>query len=464
MKFSKIFIFILSFLSITEFSFSQTGWSLQANPIPSSTTNDLGKVQFVSATEGWISGQNGNLLHTTNGGAVWNIVTPFPNDTVISASDPAVSMSWVNQTHGWKINWFGSSFGDAHGAVIHKTTDGGQTWTKNILTTNIGDAGFQIQFVDELNGRVLIINFLNGTAQFLKTTDGGNNWTPFTGAGIFYFVDVNNGWSYSGSGAQGANPPFNIYHTTNGGTDWNKQFSDTLPGNFHSMQFIDLNNGWIVGDSSKVLKTTDGGLTWTGVNTGINHLSQSKCVFFLNTNVGWIGTNDGDITNSPAREVLHTTNGGASWEKQNIQNTEGIFSIFFWDEDNGWFTADNCVQNCNGPDSLKIWQGVVANTTNGGVTSVEENKYLPSQFSLSNNYPNPFNPSTVISYSIPSASNLKLTIYNTLGQTVRVLENGYKNAGNYSITFSASELPSGIYFYRLEAGQFSQIKKMILLK
>ncbi|MDR3667561.1 MAG: YCF48-related protein [Ignavibacteriaceae bacterium] len=465
MKISVIFLLILMFMTITGISYTQIGWLSQINPIAPSTTNDLGKVQFVSATEGWIAASDGNLLHTTNAGAVWNIVTPFPNDTVNSSSDPANSMSWVNQTHGWKINWFGTSFGDAHGAVIHRTTDGGQTWTKNVLTTTLGDVGFQIQFVDELNGRVLIFNFLTGAAQFLKTTDGGVSWTPFNGAGIFYFVDVNNGWSYSGSGAQGANPPYNIYHTTNGGTNWNKQFSDSLLGTYNTIQFSDLNNGWIVGDNSKVLKTTNAGTTWTRViNTGIDPLSESKCVFFLNANTGWIGTNDGNINDNPIREVLYTTNGGANWTKQNIQNTEGIFSIFFWDNNNGWFTADNCVQNCNGPDSLKTWQGVVAHTTNGGVTGVTDKKYEPSQYALFDNYPNPFNPSTIISYSIPSASIVKLVVFNSLGQTVRILENGFKNAGNYSISFSANELPSGIYFYRLEAGQFSQIKKMNLLK
>jgi Secretion system C-terminal sorting domain len=85
-------------------------------------------------------------------------------------------------------------------------------------------------------------------------------------------------------------------------------------------------------------------------------------------------------------------------------------------------------------------------------------------FRLQQNYPNPFNPNTLISYSIPSASNIKLIVYNTLGQKVKDLENGFKNAGNYSVNFNASDLPSGIYFYKLEAGQFSQVKKMILLK
>jgi hypothetical protein len=91
-------------------------------------------------------------------------------------------------------------------------------------------------------------------------------------------------------------------------------------------------------------------------------------------------------------------------------------------------------------------------------------KYIPSKYSLRQNYPNPFNPTTVISYSLPSSSNVKLIVYNTLGQSIKTLESGYKTAGNYSINFNASDLPSGIYFYKLEAGSFSQIKKMTLIK
>jgi hypothetical protein len=95
---------------------------------------------------------------------------------------------------------------------------------------------------------------------------------------------------------------------------------------------------------------------------------------------------------------------------------------------------------------------------------LEVNFNSPQKYSLAQNYPNPFNPSTVISYSLPSSTNVKLIVYNTLGQNVRILENGFKNAGKYSINFDASHLPSGIYFYKLEAGGFSQINKMILLK
>jgi flagellar hook assembly protein FlgD len=65
---------------------------------------------------------------------------------------------------------------------------------------------------------------------------------------------------------------------------------------------------------------------------------------------------------------------------------------------------------------------------------------------------------------LPSASNVKLIVYNSLGQIIKTLESGYKSAGHYSINFNASYLPSGIYFYKIEAGQYSQIKKMILIK
>ena len=94
----------------------------------------------------------------------------------------------------------------------------------------------------------------------------------------------------------------------------------------------------------------------------------------------------------------------------------------------------------------------------------EVNFAAPSVFTLNQNYPNPFNPSTMISYSIPNASNVKLSVYNAIGQVVSVLENGFKEAGIYNVSFNASNLNSGLYFYKIEAGQFSQTRKMMLVK
>jgi hypothetical protein len=96
------------------------------------------------------------------------------------------------------------------------------------------------------------------------------------------------------------------------------------------------------------------------------------------------------------------------------------------------------------------------------VIEVEVN--IPAEFSLLQNYPNPFNPSTTIEYQIPSDGFVSLTIYNTIGQEVSTLLNENQSAGKYSITFEADKLPSGLYFYKLNSGEFSSTKKMLLLK
>jgi len=96
---------------------------------------------------------------------------------------------------------------------------------------------------------------------------------------------------------------------------------------------------------------------------------------------------------------------------------------------------------------------------------VEENfNSIPVNFELSQNYPNPFNPNTTIKFSLPEAANIKLTVYNILGQQVSELVNDYKAAGSYLVNWNAENLSSGIYIYRLESGNFSISKKMTLLK
>lgn len=89
---------------------------------------------------------------------------------------------------------------------------------------------------------------------------------------------------------------------------------------------------------------------------------------------------------------------------------------------------------------------------------------IPSEYSLQQNYPNPFNPATTIKFSIPSASNVKLVVYDAAGQVVNVLVNAELAAGNYNYSFNAYNLASGVYFYKLEAGEFSSVKKMLLVK
>ncbi len=98
------------------------------------------------------------------------------------------------------------------------------------------------------------------------------------------------------------------------------------------------------------------------------------------------------------------------------------------------------------------------------ITAVTTTTTVPVKYALNQNYPNPFNPTTRISFSVPNRVKVTLIIYNVLGQEIATLVNSIYNAGTYSIDFNASRLSSGLYFYRIQAGEFSSTKKMILMK
>jgi hypothetical protein len=98
------------------------------------------------------------------------------------------------------------------------------------------------------------------------------------------------------------------------------------------------------------------------------------------------------------------------------------------------------------------------------VTSVTTTSQNPGIFSLEQNYPNPFNPSTTIDFSVPKASTVKLTVYNLLGQKIATLVDKFMEAGAYAVTFDAARCASGVYFYRLEAGNIISQKKMLLVR
>jgi len=88
----------------------------------------------------------------------------------------------------------------------------------------------------------------------------------------------------------------------------------------------------------------------------------------------------------------------------------------------------------------------------------------PDVFVLYQNYPNPFNPSTILSYNLKTDAEVKLTVYNLVGQVVQVVVDGYQTAGYKEITFDAQDLPAGIYLYKLQVGEYSSVKRMTLVK
>ena len=113
---------------------------------------------------------------------------------------------------------------------------------------------------------------------------------------------------------------------------------------------------------------------------------------------------------------------------------------------------------------MKLIFSCVANSDSAYVDVEFENNNTPSTYSLTQNYPNPFNPTTTISFSLPEQSNVKVVIYDALGNQVDVITDEVKSAGTHSVNWNAVNFASGIYFYKLEAGNFVQARKMILMK
>jgi hypothetical protein len=213
-------------------------------------------------------------------------------------------------------------------------------------------------------------------------------------------------------------------------------------------------------DGGAIAITSDGGINWSVQLDSINRQGYND-VFFTDANKGWIvGVHfvwDTLVQSYQEQSVLrHTMNGGLSW----VEQTGGVFyslnGVFFTDALNGWTVGNN---------------GTILHTTNGGVSFVEEEQIdeLPKEFLLSNNYPNPFNPSTKIKYSIPPvgtqrAVSVQIKVFDVLGNEIETLVNEEKPTGTYELTWNAEQLPSGVYFYQLKAGDYISTKKMLLLK
>ena len=130
-------------------------------------------------------------------------------------------------------------------------------------------------------------------------------------------------------------------------------------------------------------------------------------------------------------------------------------------------TNDSCYMRLNVPlEDLVSVIGSVETVLdfNFNATAVANKNQIPEKFALLQNYPNPFNPSTVIKYSVPTSTQVSLKVYDLTGKEVGELVNDYKTAGNYEAKFNASRLSSGMYMYRLQAGNYTESKKMLLVK
>ncbi len=398
-------------------------WTEISSRIVSKTIED---VYFINETTGWIVGWMENIWKTTDGGYSWT-------EQTTAAHYALYAIDFVDANTGWATG-DGPYNGDAK---IYHTSDGGATWTEQ--TSGTGNLFAGLDFVDANNGWAV-----GYAGTILHTTDGGSNWsTQTSNTGEYlndvFFVDSQTGWICGTNGI--------ILHTTDGGATWTEQ-TNSDDNNLYSIYFVDADHGFAVGSEATILETNDGGSSWSVITSGSWGDPSYRSVVFADALNGWIMGNEGSI--------MVTSDGGSAWEPQISPTSVDLKAAHFVTADMGWAVGKN---------------GAIVKTATGGeiIVAIDEPEFEDSprvveSYQLHQNYPNPFNPTTTIVYDIPDAGKVQLTIFDIRGRLVDELVSDYHMAGRYKVIWDAGKQPSGVYFVRLVTRNFTDVKKMMLLK
>ncbi|MBN8586045.1 MAG: T9SS type A sorting domain-containing protein [Ignavibacteria bacterium] len=402
---------------------------------------NLSRINFTDALNGAVMSIDGSLLFTTsNGGDKWNVIFCGTNSWFEGSS--SLTDLWLFSQNSWYREIYYPGIGGFPSFSVQQSTDQGLTWAG---PRNYGSMGYGVSDIFETGG----VTYLTNSFSVLKNS--GANWaTVYTGSttGKIYFADANTGFvSIGASGIRG------ILFTSNGGTNW-IIYSTGSTKYIESVYLRPSGLGFVGCDSSLLLRTTNFGLNWSQITVPNNLRVQN--IRFVNENTGWfMATN----RNSPYTGRLYVTNnGGTSFQQMMSLMNFDVKGYSFVDVQNGFICGDS---------------GKVIKTTNGGLTFVTHYPGItPDKYSLSQNYPNPFNPVTNIKFDIPKSGFVKITVYDLLGREITTLVNEQMKPGSYNVDWDASNYSSGVYFYKIEAGDpstgsgrsFVVSRKMVLIK
>jgi photosystem II stability/assembly factor-like uncharacterized protein len=391
---------------------------------------DLQDISVVDSEYCWVFG-GGYFAHelphiiynTTNGGVNWAFKSVY--NTI---PDPYGGVQFFDRNTGYIIAKQGGA------GYLLKTTDNGSNWNQVFYSDTI-----YFQYPLKIYKNRLYT--MTSSGHIIWTTNDGQNWTHILPpanayASHYYIVDSN---TYYGCNSNGSN---NLMKTTNTGQNWAFLYSPIYGVDWKEIHFINANTGFLVGNKSGIIKTTNG-YYFTIEQSGItNSELVFNSVYMIDSlNVYVVG----DIG-----VIYNTTNGGFSWNLQNSGVADDLTKVRFCNSKTGWIIGEG---------------GVILHTTSAGAVWVSNNSQIAvNDFHLYQNYPNPFNPVTNIKYRITNSKLVILKIYDILGKEISTLVNGKQSSGVYEVSFDGSKLPSGIYFYKLEAGGLSEVKKMVLIK
>jgi hypothetical protein len=392
--------------------------------------------------------------------------------------------------------------GTSRGGVF-LSTNNGTSWTA-------GGSGWTYGTVYALI--VSGVNLFAGTdGGVFRSTDNGQSWTAVNNGLTdchVYALAVSGMNLFAGTGAPGYNmggaEGHGVFLSTNNGTSWSKVNTGLMDTSVYAFA-VDSNGvggtNLFAGTNGGVFLSTNNGTNWTPASTGLKYV-RSLSVFPREASGTYLFA--GRLTLGAG--VSLSTDNGTSWAKVGLGLTSYVpalavsgTSLFagtcqylkagppigvLLSTNNfaGW-TAVNEGLPLRYPgdstDYLDIGclavagQNLFAGTGDGVwrrplsemITSAEPvTSDLPHEFLLHQNYPNPFNPSTTIKFELPKASDVRLSVFDMLGREVSVLVDERRDTGVHEVRFDASNLPSGVYFYRIQSGDFVQTRRLLLLK
>jgi hypothetical protein len=422
------------------------------------------------------------------GGDIWLIKTNSNGDTLWTRTFGGSSSDYgycVQQTNdgGYIIVGLTHSYGAGQSDVwlIKTDSSGDSLWTRTFGGSSY-DYGYSVQQTSD--GGYIIVGYTssygagNGDVWLIKTNaDGGTLWTRTFGGSNYdegYSVQQTTDGGYIIAGEIGTNPLYFdvclIKTDPLGILQWRRTFGGSSNDVGHSVQQTS-DGGYVITGWTSSYGAGSGDVWLIRLAAELPELSLSPDSLNFNAEVG--GTNPADqqfqITNAGGGSFDYTLSENTPWltatpmsggpipPTDTVQVSVDISGLSAGDYEGEIIVTAPSAQGS--PDTVHVSLHIEAS----GLQPLQGNE-IPIQFALLPAFPNPFNPTTKLTFDIPWASEVKLNIYNIQGRWVTELFSGWCPAGTYHTTFDASDLPSGIYFCRMVSGNFTQVRKMLLLK
>ncbi|MEO8512979.1 MAG: exo-alpha-sialidase [Ignavibacteria bacterium] len=425
----------------------------------------------------WYDIRDGNreiyYKRSADGGASWGADTRLTNNSALSEL-PSIAVSGL-EVH---VVWHDARDGNRE-IYYKRSLDGGVSWeadtriTDNVEVSQLPSVSVSGQLVSLVwqdsrdgNEEIYYNRSTNGGASWgtdtrISNAAGNSNSPSVTVSGLFVHVvwyDLRDGnWE--------------IYYkrSSDGGASWGPETRLTNNAAFSQLPSVAV-SGQVVSvlwqderDGNYEIyykRSIDGGVSW-GADTRLTNnpapsVNPSVSVSGLAVHVVWFDNRDVNEEIYYKRSIDGGVNWGADTRLTNNTSSSQYSSVAV----SG--SSVHVVWQDNRDGNYELYYK--RDPTGNPIGIININSEIPKEFSLSQNYPNPFNPVTNIEFQIPKAGFVKLTVFDQLGKEVETLSEGNLNAGTYKVDWNAGNYPSGVYFYRLTAENYTRTSKMILIK